>query len=272
MDVSLVMFKSDGTRRDFALSKDRTVLGRTNGCDLRIPLSSVSRKHCEIALDGDAVRLRDLGSSNGTYHNTVRVQEATLEAGDEIVVGPVVFTIVIDGEPSDIRPVRTVLDSESDEVEVAPQQAKAAAAKSDEDEQIFDLNDSEFEPIADDAAADLISADDEGDSDASDLNNTISIEDDADVELIADPSEVQASANKPAQRVPQSENAEDEQPQELPLVDDDGELPDVDEEMHTPTVDLDDPIAALQAMADDESDDSGDLPMLLEDDDKDKKK
>lgn len=109
MEASLVMFKADGSRRDFPLREGSLVVGRKNSCELRIPLSSVSRQHCEITLDGDAVKLRDLGSSNGTYHNSIRVQEAELTAGDEVVVGPVVFTLVVDGVPQDIQPVRTIL-------------------------------------------------------------------------------------------------------------------------------------------------------------------
>ena len=110
MDASLVMFKADGSRRDFPLREGSMVVGRKNSCELRIPLSSVSRQHCEISLEGDQIKLKDLGSSNGTYHNSIRVQEAELEAGDEVVVGPVVFTVVVDGVPSDIKPVHTIVD------------------------------------------------------------------------------------------------------------------------------------------------------------------
>ncbi|HEX7008766.1 MAG TPA: FHA domain-containing protein [Phycisphaeraceae bacterium] len=113
MNVSLVMFKADGTRREFPLTRPRTVIGRKNTCDLRIPLSSVSRQHCEIQLDGEQALLRDLGSSNGTFHNSQRVQEVVLAPGDEIVIGPVIFTVTIDGEPQQIKPVRTILDSEA---------------------------------------------------------------------------------------------------------------------------------------------------------------
>lgn len=104
MQVALVMFKSDGSRRDFPIVKPRTVIGRSNTSDLRVPLSSVSREHCELTLGDDGASVRDLGSSNGTYHNHIRVQEARLSAGDEVQVGPVVFTVVINGKPERPEP------------------------------------------------------------------------------------------------------------------------------------------------------------------------
>ncbi len=112
MNISLVMFKADGTRRDFPITKDRIIVGRTNQCDLRVPLSSVSRQHCELRVEGQVVKVRDLGSSNGTYHNSIRIQEAELAAGDEIGIGPVVFTLVVDSTPANIQPVRTILSGD----------------------------------------------------------------------------------------------------------------------------------------------------------------
>ena len=111
MNVVLVMFKADGTRREFPIKSEGFVIGRKNNCDLRIPLTSVSRKHCELKVEGDQVKLRDAGSSNGTFHNNIRVAEAVLAAGDELVVGPVVFTVVIDGKPDTIKPVRSLVES-----------------------------------------------------------------------------------------------------------------------------------------------------------------
>jgi pSer/pThr/pTyr-binding forkhead associated (FHA) protein len=101
MQVVLVMFRADGERRSFSIVRDMTVVGRREDCDLRIPLGEVSRKHCRIIMDGDAVRLEDLGSSNGTFHNGERVREATLGPGDTIQVGPVTFMVQIDGVPAD---------------------------------------------------------------------------------------------------------------------------------------------------------------------------
>jgi len=104
MEVSFAMIKADGTRRDFPMTKDRIVIGRRETCDLRVPLPAISREHCEILLEHDSLHLRDLGSSNGTFRNGTRVQECQLEAGDQIVIGPVTFTVVIDGEPAEIEP------------------------------------------------------------------------------------------------------------------------------------------------------------------------
>jgi hypothetical protein len=101
MQAVLVMFRSDGERRSFSMARDMTVIGRREDCDLRIPLGDVSRKHCRVIRDGEMLKLEDLGSSNGTFLNGRRVQEALLSPGDSIQVGPVVFVLQVDGEPAD---------------------------------------------------------------------------------------------------------------------------------------------------------------------------
>jgi pSer/pThr/pTyr-binding forkhead associated (FHA) protein len=100
------MFREDGSRRDFALSAGATTIGRKDDCTIRVPLATVSRRHAEIFLNSDAAVLKDLGAANGTYLNNRRVTEEELEAGDQIVIGPVVFTVQINGEPSDNDIVR----------------------------------------------------------------------------------------------------------------------------------------------------------------------
>jgi pSer/pThr/pTyr-binding forkhead associated (FHA) protein len=109
MQAVLVMIRSDGERRSFSIARDMTVVGRREDCDLRIPLGEVSRKHCRFVRDGEAMRLEDLGSSNGTFHNGERIQESVLAAGDTIQVGPVIFVLQVDGVPADedLQPVAT---------------------------------------------------------------------------------------------------------------------------------------------------------------------
>ncbi len=101
MQVVLVMFKSDGERRSFSLPRDITIIGRREDCDLRIPLGEVSRKHCRLIKDGDILKLEDLGSSNGSFHNGIRIQESVVQAGDTVQIGPVVFVVQLDGVPAD---------------------------------------------------------------------------------------------------------------------------------------------------------------------------
>ncbi len=109
MDVQFVMFKENGERKSFTLSNQATIVGRKEDCDIRIPLKEVSRQHAEISITRHGVHVKDLGSSNGTYVNNERVKEKDLVAGDHLVIGPVVFTVQIEGEPKEIRPVKTKL-------------------------------------------------------------------------------------------------------------------------------------------------------------------
>jgi predicted component of type VI protein secretion system len=113
MQAVLVMFRPDGERRSFSVTRDMTVIGRREDCDLRIPLGDVSRKHCRLVRDGDILKIEDLGSSNGTYLNAQRVQEALLSPGDSIQVGPVVFVLQLDGEPADdeLSPVSVPMEA-----------------------------------------------------------------------------------------------------------------------------------------------------------------
>lgn len=101
MDVKLVMFREDGSRRVFSLALGATTIGRKDDCTIRIPLAVVSRRHAEIFVEEDGVVLKDLGAANGTYLNNQRVEEEDLEPGDQIVIGPVVFTVQLDGQPTD---------------------------------------------------------------------------------------------------------------------------------------------------------------------------
>lgn len=102
MNVSLVMVKADGSSKEVALGRTATVIGRDETARLRIPLPSVSRKHCLIEVQGSELVIKDLGSSNGTFVNGRKVRETELEPGDLLCVGPVVFVVRIDGQPTQI--------------------------------------------------------------------------------------------------------------------------------------------------------------------------
>ncbi|MCU0648828.1 MAG: FHA domain-containing protein, partial [Gemmatimonadaceae bacterium] len=74
------------------------VIGREAACDLPVADPEVSRRHAELSADADGLRVRDLGSRNGTFVNGVQVSDARLMAGDTLAVGGVEL-IVIEEEP-----------------------------------------------------------------------------------------------------------------------------------------------------------------------------
>ena len=80
------------------LEAKKFLVGREQDCQLRPSSESVSRHHCVFTVDDFGVRLRDLGSTNGTFVNGQRVQgQAILQPGDRILIGKLEFEIVIEG-------------------------------------------------------------------------------------------------------------------------------------------------------------------------------
>ncbi|MGB2819388.1 MAG: FHA domain-containing protein [Phycisphaerae bacterium] len=155
MDVKLVMFKPNGQRKDFDVGRELMVIGRGENCDLQVPLENVSRRHCEISVSGDEAKVKDLASSNGTYVNNKRINECVLAAGDRLVVGPIVFTIQIDGVPGRITPVKTAaqrkVEAGGGEDEIVELEADVAAQIEGRESDAFIATDApteEIDPIA----------------------------------------------------------------------------------------------------------------------------
>lgn len=72
----------------------RMIIGRGDGCDLKLTDTSVSRRHVEVTAGADGLVLRDLGSGNGTKVNGKRETEIEVQHGDEVALGDTVFKIV----------------------------------------------------------------------------------------------------------------------------------------------------------------------------------
>ena len=66
---------------------EQAVIGSHETADLRLEDRAVSRFHCEIRLGEDSVRLRDLGSSNGTRIAGIAVVDAFLVPGTTFSIG-----------------------------------------------------------------------------------------------------------------------------------------------------------------------------------------
>jgi len=113
MDVILVTFKPDGERIAIQIVKPVTVIGRGMDCDLELPLSGISRRHCQIRIHENRIEVTDLSSSNGTYVNGVQVMTSNLAGGDRLRIGIATFTVQIDGVPQEILPAQVPLQKRS---------------------------------------------------------------------------------------------------------------------------------------------------------------
>jgi pSer/pThr/pTyr-binding forkhead associated (FHA) protein len=75
------------------LKPGRLRLGRAADNDVVLDDGSVSQHHCEVEWSGDEVRVRDLGSLNGTWIDGVQVNEGALEPGQSLHVGAIQFIL-----------------------------------------------------------------------------------------------------------------------------------------------------------------------------------
>ena len=75
-----------GTCEPVAISLFPFVIGRADSANLKLDQSGISRVHASIVRDGDGLRVRDLGSTNGTMLNGKRVRDWPLSEGDVLAI------------------------------------------------------------------------------------------------------------------------------------------------------------------------------------------
>ena len=86
-------YLTDAANRRFALGAQPMLLGRSEKCAVYIADARASRRHAQIAWDGETATLTDLDSANGTFLNGRRITAPeTLRDGDEIAIASAVFT------------------------------------------------------------------------------------------------------------------------------------------------------------------------------------
>src|SRR4029079_1651395 len=70
-----------------ALGARAVVVGAHASCDLVLTDAQVSRRHAELAIADGGVRVKDLGSTNGTFWQGSRVTEVVVPAGATVQFG-----------------------------------------------------------------------------------------------------------------------------------------------------------------------------------------
>jgi adenylate cyclase len=87
---------TDGLQQHELRAGVQLVVGRAPSSDIAIFDPTISRRHAELQVDEAGLRVRDLGSSNGTFHNGERLEDAeavVLAPGDTITFGKVAFRV-----------------------------------------------------------------------------------------------------------------------------------------------------------------------------------
>jgi pSer/pThr/pTyr-binding forkhead associated (FHA) protein len=90
----------------------------------------VSRRHCQLSQNDEALKIRDLDSRGGTFLNGKRISEATVQAGDYITIGPLTFLLQIGGEPTEIVPPKQAKKTPSQQKTPAPKSPAIAPSDS----------------------------------------------------------------------------------------------------------------------------------------------
>ncbi len=85
--ASLIVVRGPRVGLDYPLRESRQRLGRDSHCEIHLDDTEASRNHAEVAYMDGKYRIKDLGSSNGTFVNGDRVDEHVLNAGDRIQIG-----------------------------------------------------------------------------------------------------------------------------------------------------------------------------------------
>ena len=83
----LVVLAGASVGEMYKVEGDKTVIGRGQKAQVRLLDDGISREHAQVVVEGNRIYLEDLGSTNGTFCNGLKVDRRELCDGDKILVG-----------------------------------------------------------------------------------------------------------------------------------------------------------------------------------------
>ncbi|MBM4353524.1 MAG: TonB family protein [Deltaproteobacteria bacterium] len=95
VEVTVVVRDAAGKEKPYTFTKSGFLIGRAVSCDVPLEETAAGKEHARIEVSPEgAVRLRDLGTSTGTYLHGNRISESILLSdGDELKVGDTTLLI-----------------------------------------------------------------------------------------------------------------------------------------------------------------------------------
>jgi hypothetical protein len=90
----LVILSGAHKGEEIELQRGSNFLGRAEGNDFTLNDPTVSSRHCEIVVTEMAVKVRDLGSTNGTFVDNQRLQSSEVRSGQILMLGSMEMRLV----------------------------------------------------------------------------------------------------------------------------------------------------------------------------------
>lgn len=95
-EVILHFLEGENEGVEIKLTPPREIyIGRSEESDVFLGEKKISRKHCQILVSNEQVRIVDLESTNGSFVNSKKISEQTLKNGDKIKVGSSVIEVEV---------------------------------------------------------------------------------------------------------------------------------------------------------------------------------
>lgn len=84
----LIVLAGNSVGKMFKIEKAESIIGRSQTADIPIDDKSISRHHAKILIQNGKIFITDLGSTNGTFYNSIKIEgQVMINDGDKIQVG-----------------------------------------------------------------------------------------------------------------------------------------------------------------------------------------
>ncbi len=94
--ASIVIIEGHAEGMEYPIEKVSTVLGRDKNADIMIKDPSISRQHAAIIYHDSMFILKDLGSTNGTYMKSKKIEKARIRHRDKFQIGDTVIQFILE--------------------------------------------------------------------------------------------------------------------------------------------------------------------------------
>jgi len=99
----VVILSGNAAGTEFELDQPNVSMGRGSEAHWKFSDDAMSKEHAALEFANGGIRLRDLGSMNGTRLNDSEVKAADLKNGDRFQLGQHVFQFVLEERPKQPR-------------------------------------------------------------------------------------------------------------------------------------------------------------------------